>query len=761
MQYIKFFNQISKEDVAFAGGKGASLGEMTQAGIPVPPGFVLLASAFDAFMAEANIAVEIAAVLDTVNTAEMHTVEHASEKIQALILQAVMPQDIASEIMEAYEFLSRSVIPTESSSGGISPFRKASSRDDNRQASDNLLVAVRSSATAEDSASAAWAGQLDSFLNTTKETLLQNVQKCWASLFTPRAIFYRFEKKLHTQQVSVAVVVQAMVQSEVSGIVFSVHPVTQDRNQLIIEAGFGLGEAIVSGQVTPDSYVVTKHPLAIVDKNIFFQDHMLVRSVDGGNVWVSTLDAVIPDKPRPGEARSGIQSFDEPGSRLGGRDDKTTSRQKLSDAQILELSELILKIENHYGFPCDIEWAWANEQFYITQSRPITTLQINGVNPAPKYEKFFSRDFCLASVQAWVRGESTNPKGWTEQVQPHLPYIVTERADDTVHFWYDTRGVEWVQDLLVDLAKSDQTFLKKIEQGVQKSLTYIRPIYEAEKVLSLIELKRFVQELESGYPWFEAMWWYCQMDSSKLAGLDITDMQKVRELTDVLCNASDTVIRKSLLHACPALGDLAGAVSIEEIMTGNIPEKEILAKRDSGYFYGNEELLVGMRREEIAHRFKIDFHIENVEKDVQKISGVAAMKGVVRGFVRRVMGHKQIGDVQEGEILVTPMTIPDFMPAMQKAAAFITDEGGITSHAAITARELRKPAIVGTGIATQVLQDGDLVEVNGNHAAIVAKKLQKPCVVGTKIATHVLHDGDLVEVDATNGVVRVIEKANR
>src|SRR3989344_5368107 len=224
MELLRDFKNISKSDVALAGGKGASLGEMTKAGIPVPSGFVILSSAFEKFLEETDLNVEIDAALNLVNHKEIHTVENASAKIEALILEAAMPKDIADEIKEFFKRL------------------------------DSKYVAVRSSATAEDSASAAWAGQLESYLNTTEDILLENVKKCWASLFTPRAIFYRFEKDLHKQKISVAVVVQKMVESEISGIAFSVHPITQDRNQLIIEAGFGLGEAIVSGQITPDSY---------------------------------------------------------------------------------------------------------------------------------------------------------------------------------------------------------------------------------------------------------------------------------------------------------------------------------------------------------------------------------------------------------------------------------------------------------------------------------------------------------------------------
>ena len=308
MELIRNFQNINKSDTLLAGGKGASLGEMTNAEIPVPPGFVILSATFERFLEETDLNVEIEAILDSVNHEEMHTVEHASEKIEALILGAVIPRDIAEEIQKFFKNL------------------------------DSQYVAVRSSATAEDSVSAAWAGQLESYLNTTEETLLENVKKCWASLFTPRAIFYRFEKDLHKQKISVAVVVQKMIESEKSGIAFSVHPVTQDRNQLIIEAGFGLGEAIVGGEITPDSYVVEKEPRRIIDININTQTKGLYRSKKDGNEWVAISE------PR-------------------------ASSQVLNEKQIFELSEIILKIENHYGFPCDIEWTIENDTIHIVQSR--------------------------------------------------------------------------------------------------------------------------------------------------------------------------------------------------------------------------------------------------------------------------------------------------------------------------------------------------------------------------------------------------------
>lgn len=313
MIFTRNFKEINKEDVTLAGGKGASLGEMTQAGIPVPPGFVILASAFDGFLKITDLNVELDAILDQVNHEVMHEVGNASEKIMALIISKEMPQEMVDEITAAFKKL------------------------------DAKFVAVRSSATSEDSAAAAWAGQLDTYLNTTEENLLANVKQCWASLFTPRAIFYRFEKGLHGTPISVAVVVQKMIQSEVSGIAFSVHPVTQDYDQLIIEAGFGLGEAIVSGSITPDSYVIEKSSWSVLDINVNTQEKGLFRKVEGGNEWRD-----IPESEG--------------------------SKQALTYEQIIELAKLVVNIEKHYGFPVDVEWAREKKNFYIVQSRPITTL---------------------------------------------------------------------------------------------------------------------------------------------------------------------------------------------------------------------------------------------------------------------------------------------------------------------------------------------------------------------------------------------------
>lgn len=339
-----------------------------------------------------------------------------------------------------------------------------------------------------------------------------------------------------------------------------------------------------------------------------------------------------------------------------------------------------------------------------------------------KYEKLFSRDFSLLSVEAWVRGESTNLKGWTSEKQPFLPYIVAERADDTIHFNYNLQGVDWVCKLLLKKAHKDRGFLGKIEKTVLDKLIYIRPIYEKEKAINLSSLKRFINELEGGYPWFEAMWWFFQMDDeSKVKGLNLEDLAKVRSLTDKLCNSSDTVIRKSLTKIYPQLGDSSSALRTEEIISGKIPSKNELGKRYKGYFFGNNQLFTGLSKSQVAKKFRINF-VEEIIKKTKQLKGSIAQRGRVRGFARRLMGHRQISLLREGEILISPMTIPDFIPAMKKAAAFVTDEGGILCHAAIVARELKKPCIVGTKFATKVLKDGDFIEVDANKGIVTLIK---------------------------------------
>ena len=352
--FIALFAQIGRRDAGRAGGKGASLGEMTQAGIPVPPGFVITANTFDRFVEEAGIKVDIDAELAKVNIHDTNSVEQASEVIRGMFDATPVPEDISAEIIRSFNELAESSWSEKTSevSGSLTSEVKDTPE---------LFVAVRSSATAEDSSAASWAGELETYLYTTKSTLLEHVKKCWSSLFTPRAIFYRAEKlglpknpvpgsgfngdpgTGMTQHVAVAGVGQTMVASEVSGVCFTVHPVTKDHNQLIIEAGWGLGEAIVGGLITPDSYIVDKQAGTIIDTYLSEQSMKIVRKPTGGT---EEVDVALEDR----------------------------ERQKLPNDRVLELAKLAQKIEAHYGSPQDIEWALADGELWITQSRPITTL---------------------------------------------------------------------------------------------------------------------------------------------------------------------------------------------------------------------------------------------------------------------------------------------------------------------------------------------------------------------------------------------------
>lgn len=317
MDYVLPFAELSKASVAIAGGKGAQLGELSCIGIPVPPGFAVATHAFDEFLKHNKLEEKIKQILAGVDARDTESVNEASRKIRKIISEGKTPKEIGQQIAHHFEQLGAK------------------------------YVAVRSSASAEDSSAASWAGELETYLNITSETLLATVKKCWSSLYTPRAIFYRFEKGLADTYVSVGVVVQKMVQSEVSGVAFTANPVTQNRNEMIIEAGFGLGEAIVSGMITPDNYLVDKGELTLIDVTVNEQEQMIVKSGEGGKAVNKTLE--VPHEKR--------------------------GKQKLAGKHIIELALLCSHIEKHYGFPQDIEWAFEGGKFYITQARPITTLK--------------------------------------------------------------------------------------------------------------------------------------------------------------------------------------------------------------------------------------------------------------------------------------------------------------------------------------------------------------------------------------------------
>ena len=436
MKRIYWFSEIDKGMVTLAGGKGANLGEMVQAGFPVPPGFIVSSKTYFEFLDKLNLRQKVTDLLKGLDVNESAKLQEVAKKIQALISKARMPKEIESDILKAYDELAENL--------GEAP-----------------LVAVRSSATAEDLPKASFAGQQATYLNVDRSRLVQAVKDCWASLFTARAIFYRVQQGFDHMKVGIAVPVQKMVQSESSGVLFTTHP-SGANHRVIIESVFGLGEGIVSGRYTPDHYEVDPGTWDIAVKNVAVQTLMLTYDKKEGVKEVE----VSPEKQ---------------------------AAQKLPDSKIVELAKIGKKIEKHYAAPQDIEWAYEKGKLYIVQSRPVTTI----------------------------------PKE-------------TKRHEDSV------------------------------------------------------EVKRM----------------------------------------------------KAVLK------------------------------------------------------------------------GLAASPGVASGPVKIIRDASEIDRVETGDVLVTGMTNPDMVPAMKRAAAIVTDEGGMTSHAAIVSRELGIPAVVGTRNATKTLKPGETVTVDGKRGMV-------------------------------------------
>jgi len=453
------FKKLTSKDLLIVGGKGANLGELTNAGVPVPPGFVVTTKAYNEFLDVAAIREPITDILDNLDVHDTKALQRASNRIKKMISETSVPAEIRKAIVDAYK--------------SMSGFTDA-------------LVAVRSSATAEDIPGASFAGQQATFLNIKgTRNLVDAVRGCWASLFESRAIFYRVEKGFEHMKVSIAVPVQKMVQSESSGVVFTLNPVTNDEDVITIEAVFGLGETIVSGAVTPDNYVVDKKSLKILEKHIAKQEWMLVRR---------------------GTVKKGEPNVKVNVSKNWQR------RQKLSDKHIKELAKIGRLIEKHYKYPQDIEWAFAGNKLWVVQSRPVTTLEVPEVK-------------------------------------------------------------------------------LKVEKKLKK----------------IVEPKK--------------------------------EMKKEIEL----------------------------------------------------------ELL---------------------------LEGVPASPGVISGKVRIIKGPEKMHELQEGEILVTGMTNPSWVPIMRKASAIITDQGGTTAHAAIVSRELGIPCVVGTLVSTRELRTGSWVTVDGGAGLVYEGKLK-------------------------------------
>ncbi|WP_085876114.1 phosphoenolpyruvate synthase [Peptoniphilus vaginalis] len=326
--YIKWFDEIGKEDVGIVGGKGANLGELTSFGLPVPPGFCVTAEAYTKFIKYAELDEVVKLLMEAVDVENVDDLTNASKEIQTKIREKDFDPELEEEILRAYREFSENI--------GVK----------------DPEVAVRSSATAEDLPDASFAGQQDTYLHISgEEELLNHIRDCFASLWTSRAIYYREKQNYDHFDVALSVVIQKMVNSEKSGVMFTANPINNSKDEMMINASYGLGEAVVSGIVTPDEYIIDKKTKKVIEKNISEKEYMVIKNENGVGTRTVNVKDVLGEDAIKAEA--------------------------LAPEELNTLIERGLKVEKLYGSVQDTEWGFDadTKEFYFLQSRPITTLE--------------------------------------------------------------------------------------------------------------------------------------------------------------------------------------------------------------------------------------------------------------------------------------------------------------------------------------------------------------------------------------------------
>ena len=345
----------------------------------------------------------------------------------------------------------------------------------------------------------------------------------------------------------------------------------------------------------------------------------------------------------------------------------------------------------------------------------------------PVLEKYLERSFLLATYQVWNRAEKMTPKSWTNQSQPRAPYMVCEWNGERAILFYDPEGIKWVKEELRKQVAGDSSFLDWLMAESDRSYDVLRPLLDSEKPLPISEVPEFVTHAIHAWNILEAVWFL--IEDLEDRGETISDvliaLLKARKYAEFLVPRIDQVFESSFKAAYPQISDLVPYLLIDEAVSGKLPSQEILVQRSKGYCFFNDILFASETAKELGKRFDFKIKEEPVAMGNTVLKGKCAQAGHAKGRVCIVRSRQDLLKFQKGDILVSPTTTPDFMSAILICAAIIADEGGIVSHAAITSREPKKP-----------------------------------CIIGTKIATQVLHDGDLVEVDADNGIVRILNENN-
>lgn len=467
---------------------------------------------------------------------------------------------------------------------------------------------------------------------------------------------------------------------------------------MIIEAGLGLGEAIVSGQITPDSYVVEKEPRQIVDTNIATQTKGLYRAANGGNEWRN-----IPTE-------QGKQKI-------------------LSEAEILELSELVLKIENHYGFPCDIEWAFESGKFYITQSRPITTLQKQDISsgmkdydPSNYVRMFAGKSFVFILSDIFLNYYNALGVLSVQDKESWMSFLPRKSQEQTLR-----EGKE----LYTTKEKYDE-YNKKFQDYIQSSTTFFQSVLAKDEVL-VDEVERFFKLVSEHFSFYsKTEFFYTDLlDQESMAltvqGFDALKLGGRSHLNKLIFE--DTGYVKSLLKKISnqtgvpesSLSSYSVAEIVELARSGKKVDESDIAKR-SVFFASGKVTLFGDESIELVNEFLSTY------RDISDtIKGTIANKGKVRGKARVFIPDwndfdKIAADVEKmekGEILIAETTSPEIIQACKKAAAIITNQGGMLSHAAIVSREINIPCIIGTDKDVILnIRTGDEVEVDANKGIV-------------------------------------------
>lgn len=390
--YAIEFIEIQKEDYSLVGGKGYNLGDMLKSGFPVPNGFCITTNAYLDFLKYNNLNEFIEKMSLEKN---QKLIGKVSKDIRKKIEEGILPEGIKKSIIETY-----------------------------KKSGDNYSYAVRSSAIAEDTDFASFAGQQDTYLNVKgEEGLINAIIKCFASLFTERAMIYRVRNNIPFKDVIMSVIVQRMVSSESSGIMFTANPITGHRQEICIDAGFGLGEAMVSGIVTPDTYVVDMRNNKIIRKQLGEKQSKIISNKDGGVEKVDVIDI-------------------------------NSDKQVLDDSTILKLSSYGKKIENHYNSPQDIEWCIENEKIYFVQSRAITSL-LDLPLPSPSDNKFHTY-ISLNHIQMMTKPIS--PLG-TDVLRRLLSFERNAKSENDYKFLKTSVGRMYID---ISILLGDKTFSKFI-----------------------------------------------------------------------------------------------------------------------------------------------------------------------------------------------------------------------------------------------------------------------------------------------------------